>query len=129
VQAEELGAGFELVEGAVQVEVGEDASGLLALVGPADQDGVDVHADELQSVEVIEQARHGERQHALARERPCGDAARGLQLVVVELDSDLAKLLCELCAGQGRRVRDEPQPVALLAQSAHRGGRPGDRRA
>ena len=100
VQAVQLGARLELVEGAVQVEVGEDAPGLLALVGPAEQDGVDVHADELQALEVVEDAGHRQREHALALEDARRDDAGRLELLVLDLDPHLAQLL-------GRSARAE----------------------
>ena len=98
MQAVELGAGLELEKRAVEVEVGEDAAGLLALVGAADEHGVGVHADQLEAVEVVEDARHRQREHALALQHPRGDSAGRLQLVVVDREAHRAQLLAERAA-------------------------------
>src|SRR5207344_2208245 len=92
VQAIQLGAGLELVEGPVEVQVREDPPRFLTFVGASDQNGVDVHADELQPVEVVEYSGHRQREHTLSGESGGGDAAGRLQLVRVELDSHRTKL-------------------------------------
>ena len=58
--------------------------GSVALVGAADEHRVGVHPDQLEPVEVVEEARHRQREHPLAREHARGDAAGRLQLVVVD---------------------------------------------
>ena len=72
--------------------------GLLALVGAADQHRVGVHPDQLQALEVVEDARHRHREHALALEHARRDAAGRLQLVVLEREAERAQLLAELRA-------------------------------
>ena len=93
VQAVELGAGEQLQEGPVQVEVGIDAVRLLALVRTAHEDGVGVHPDQLHPLEVVEDPRHRQGEHALALEHARGDAAGRLQLVVVEREAHRAEPL------------------------------------
>ena len=129
VQAVELGAGEELEERAVQVEVGEDPARLGALVAAADEHGVGVHPDQLDPVEVVEDPRHRQREHALAGEHLRGDAAGRLELVVLEPETHLAEASGELGAGHRRRVRDEPEPVAGASEAAHGIDRTGDRLA
>ncbi len=70
VQAVEIGAGLQLVERPVQVEVREDPPNLFALVGAADENGVDVHPDELQPLEIVEDARHRECKDSLVLQFP-----------------------------------------------------------
>src|SRR5205809_6001 len=65
VEAVEIGTCRELVERPGQIQVREDPPGLLALVCASEQDGVDVHADELETLEVVEDPRHRQGEHAL----------------------------------------------------------------
>ena len=103
--------------------------GLLGLVGAADQHRVGVHADQLAALEVVEDARHRQREHALALEHARGDAAGRLQLVVVDREAERAQLLAELRARHRRRVRDEADPVAGGAQPPDGVDGSGDRLA
>ena len=98
MQAVELGARLELEERAVQVQVRVDPPRLLALVGAADEHGVGVHPDQLEPLEVVDDARHRQREHALAGEHPRRDAAGRLELVVLDREAHLAELLAELRA-------------------------------
>ena len=70
---------------------------------------------------------HRQREDALAAERPDGGAGGGLDLVSSSLDAVRLELLGELRLRPGRRVRHEPQPVAVRAQTAYRVGGAGDR--
>ena len=73
--------------------------GSVALVGAADEHGVGVHPDQLEPVEVVEDARHRQREHPLAREHARGDAPGRLELVVVEREAHRAQPLAELARG------------------------------
>ena len=81
----------------------------------------------LQPLEVVEEARHGQRKHPLALQGAGRDRARRLQFVVVDLDPHRPQLFPDLSAGAGRGVRDEANPVPIRPQTAHRSGRSCDR--
>ena len=68
-------------------------------------------ADELEAVEVGDDRRHHEREHALSRELARRGARCRLELVVVEREAHLAQLLGEARARPRRVVRDESQRV------------------
>ena len=131
MQREEVGAHLDLAERAGDVRVREDARVLLGILAQAaDEDGVDVEADELHLAgEVVGEARHREREHALPGELPRGDRRGRLQLVVLELDPEAAQVVGQRRARPRRRVRHEPQPVAVLAQPRDGLGRPPNRLA
>src|SRR5207342_1146298 len=102
----------DLVEGASEVHVAEDLVRLERLVAPADEDRVRVVADELEPLEVGDDGRHDEREHALAGELSSSRARRRLELVVLEREPHLAQLLGQTRARPRRVVRYEPERMA-----------------
>jgi len=129
VQAVEVSAALELVEGAREVRVAEDAPGLLGLVGAAQQDGLGVLPHELDALEVGDDRRHRQHEHTLALERAGGGARRRLELLVLQRDPERAQVAGELGPRPRSVVRDEAQPVAILAQACDRRGATSDRLA
>ena len=100
VQAVERRAHLDLRERTCEVHVAEHLVRLDGLVAPADEHRLGVVADELEAVEVGDDRRHHEREHALARELAGSGAGCRLQLVVLERESHLAQLLRERDRGR-----------------------------
>ncbi len=82
---------------------------------------------ELELVEVGDDRRHHEREHAFSGELARGRPGGGLQIGVVELEAHLAELLGEPTARACRVVGDEAQLVSRTAELGDRVGRSGDR--
>ena len=117
VQAEELGPRLQLGEGAGEVHVAEDLVGLDRLVAAADEDGVSALPDQLDALEIRDDGRHHERQHPLSLQLARGGPRGRLELLLVELEAELAGAPARaICPRPGRVVRDEAQAVALGAQ-------------
>jgi hypothetical protein len=125
VQAVEVGPAVQLGERARQVHVGEDASGLGRLVCAAEQHRVGALADELDSLEILDDGGHREREHAPAGERARSRARRGLELLVGQVDVDRAQLLHEGLARPSGAVRDEVDAMAAFPQLVHGPRGPG----
>ena len=126
MQAEEVGAGLDLREGAGEVHVAEDLVRLRRLVAAADENGVGTFADELDSGEVGHDRGHHERVDAAAPELERCGRRRRLQLVVLELEPHRAQLVDQRRARARRVVGDEPQPVPVRAQALDSLDRAGD---
>ena len=126
MQAVEIRPRLELRERPREVHVAEDAPCLVTLVRAADEDGVGVLADEIEAVEVLDHRRHREREHAPSAQEVDGCGGRRLELVLGDVDAEPLQLRDDRRARPDCRVRDEPQPVAALAQRRDRVRRAGD---
>ena len=111
-------------ERAGDVHVAEDLVRHGYLVGAPEQDGVRVLPDELDSVEVVADRRHGQCEHPTSAERVRRRARRGLELLVVQLEADLPQPRGKLARGADGVVRDEPEPMTPLAKLRDRFIRP-----
>ena len=129
VEAIELGAHLELRERAREVHVREDEVRLGRVVRAADQDRVDVVADELDALEIADERVHDEREHAPAAERLDCRVRRRLDLPHLELDPHRLQARGEVGLRACRRVRDEAKPVPALAEAPHGSGRTRQRLA
>ena len=129
VQAVEVGAHLELRERAREVHVGEDEVRLGRVVRAADQDCLDVVADELDSLEVADERVHDEGEDAAAAQRLDGRVRGRLHLRHLQLDPHRLQARGEVRLRARRRVRDEAEPVAGVAQAPHRVGRARQRLA
>src|SRR5262245_2857182 len=116
MQAVELRARFELGERTGEIHVAEHLVRLVRLVGSADEDGVSVLADELDSLEVVDDPRHRQRKDPAACEGPRRGNRSRLKLVLLEIDSQPLELEGEILASAGRVIGDKAQAVAGLAQ-------------
>jgi len=122
VQAEELGSGLELGEGAGQIHVRKNSTGFLGLVCAAEKHGVRALADQLDSIEVLDDRRHRQGQDAAAGERPGGRPRRRLQLLFADVETFRAQQLGQARARTGGVVGQEAQPMTGLAQAANGAG-------
>ena len=118
---------LQLRERPREVHVAEDASGLVTLVRAADEDRVGVLADEIEAVEILDHRRHRQRDHAPAVQQAHRCCGRRLQLVAGDVDAEPPQLRDDRRARPDCHVRDEPKPVAALAQRRDRLRRAGDR--
>ena len=127
MEAVEVGAELDLREGAREVHVREDEVRLGGLVRAADEDGVDVVADELDALEVTDEGVHDEGEDSPAAERLDGCVCGRLHLGHVELDAHRLQGRGEFGLRARRRVRDEAQPVSVSAEAPHSVGRTRER--
>ena len=116
-----------LAEGPQEVHVAEDLVGLHRLVAPAEEHRLRPLADELDPVQVGNDGRHDERIDALAGKLAGSGTWRGLQLLVVDGESEAAQLLGEARPRTRRVVGYVAERVTGLAQPLDRVDSAGNR--
>ena len=130
MQANEARAVFELGERPAQIRIGEDALGLLGLVGAAEQHGVGARVDQRGvPLQVGPDRGHDQGQDPLPGQQLARGERGRLDLVLLDRDADRAELLRQARPRPRRVVRDEAQGMTVGAQALDALGRAGNRLA